>query len=88
MQSAIAQVPRGESVETLDQDMESPLGALTIFALIAVIGAFNRSWADGIKVLGFCTAVVLLLLFVPEVGTAIAGVLAVVIGVGLFWSFM
>lgn len=88
MGTAIAQVPRGESAETLNQDMESPLGALMIFAAVAVIAAFKQSWVDGIKALGFCTAVALLFLFLPKVGMAIAGVLAVIIGVGLFWSFM
>lgn len=86
--SARAQVPRGESVEALAQDAESPLGFLLIFAAIAIFSAFKRSTQEGAKVLGFCIALALLVVFFPKVGMAIVGVLGLIILWGLFRSFM
>ncbi len=85
--SAQAQVPRGESAGTLAQDSESPVGVLLIFAVIAVFASFKRSKREGMKVLGFCIAVVLLVLFLPEVGMIVIGVLGVIIGLALFRFF-
>ena len=83
-----AQVPRGESPETLEQDAESPLGFLLIFAVIAIFSAFKRSKKEGLKVLGFCIALVLLLFFFPQAGMIVLGMLGLVIAWGLFRSFM
>lgn len=86
--SAHAQVPRGESAGTLAQDSESPFGFLLIFAAIAVFAAFKRSKQEGAKVLGFCIALALLVLFLPKAGMMVIGVLGVIIGLALFRSLM
>lgn len=86
--SANAQVPRGESSEGLSQDAESPLGFLLIFAAIAIFSAFKRSKQEGAKVLGFCIALALLALLLPEIGMLIVGVLGLMIAWGLFRKFM
>lgn len=86
--SAHAQVPRGETGESLAQDAESPLGFLLIFAAIAIFSAFKRSKQEGVKVLGFCIALALLVVFVPKVGMVVVGVLGLIIAWGLFRSFM
>jgi len=86
--SARAQVPRGESGETLAQDAESPFGFLLIFAAIAIFSAFKRSKQEGAKVLGFCFALALLVVFVPNVGMVVVGVLGIIIAWGLFRSLM
>lgn len=86
--SAHAQVPRGESGKALVQDAESPLGFLLIFAAIAIFSAFKRSQQEGVKVLGFCIALVLLVVFFPKAGMIVVGVLGLIIAWGLFRSFM
>ena len=86
--SAHAQVPRGESGEALAQDAESPLGFLLIFAAIAIFSAFKRSKQEGAKVLGFCTALAFLVVFIPKMGMVVVGLLGLIIVWGLFRSFM
>lgn len=85
---SVAQVPRGETSESITSDSESPLGFLLIFAVIAVFSAFRRSKAEGMKVLGFCVGVVLLAIFLPKIGMVIVGLLGLVIVWGLFQSMM
>lgn len=76
-------------MEALEQDAESPLGFLLIFAVIAIFSAFKRSKEEGLKVLIFCIALVLLLFFFfPQAGMVVLGVLGLVIAWGLFRSFM
>jgi Na+/glutamate symporter len=86
--SAHAQVPRGENSETLAQDAESPLGFLLIFAAIAVFSAFKRNKQEGVKVLGFCIALALLVWLLPQVGMLVIGVLGLMIAWGMFRSFL
>jgi hypothetical protein len=88
IKSVHAQVPRGESAETLAQDGESPLGVVLIFAVIAIFSAFKRSKAEGVKVLGFCIGVVLLLIFFPSAGIIVVGILGLMIAWGLIQSLL
>jgi hypothetical protein len=85
--SAHAQVPRGETPESLAQDAENPIGFLLLFAVIAVFSAFKRSKKEGAKVLAFYLALCLLSALFPSAGLIIVGALGVVIAWGIFKSF-
>lgn len=85
--TAKAQVPRGESPESLAQDAESPIGFLLLFVAIAVFSAFKRSRKEGAKALGFCVGLAILASIFPGAGMVIVGVLGLVVAWGLFKSF-
>jgi uncharacterized membrane protein YiaA len=86
--SAQAQVPRGESGSSYEEDGGGPFVLVFIFAIYAIVSAFKRSRAEGAKVLGFCASVVLLVIYIPAVGMIVVGVLGLMICWGLVRSLM
>lgn len=83
---AYAQVPRGESSQSAIGD--EGMGALWIFAAVAVYAAFKESQRAGYQVLGGFALIGLIYLISPAIGSMLVGLLILVVaGMTLYFKF-
>jgi len=86
--TAFAQVPRGETGESMaDQYSDGPLFLFVIIALIAIVSGFKESPDKGMKALGICGVAALFYWVFPAAAAMIIGVAGLIFAYALIRSF-